>query len=249
MDLSSYVLLSHEQALRRRMDVVANNMANVSTTGFKRELPLFHEQVRASAGDGPSDARQVSFVLDHGAVHDVREGAFQATGNPLDVMIDGPGYLSVASGDGTTAYTRGGNLKLLDDGRLATAAGHAVLGEGGQPITVPPDAAGRLAILPDGTVTAPGGPVGRLTVTAFDDEAVLDPRGDGLFTAAAPGRELAATETKLHPGGLESSNVQPIAETTQMIEVLRAYQTSQKLSADIADLRKRAIDRLGSFRP
>lgn len=248
MDIPSYVLLSHEQALRRRMDVVANNMANVSTTGFKRELPMFHEMVRQSEGAGPAEARKVSFVLDRGAVHDTRAGAFQPTGNPLDLMIDGRGYLSVQLPDGGTAYTRAGSLKLLDDGRLATAAGLPVLGEGGQPVTVPPDAAGRLALLPDGTLAAPEGPVGRLTVTAFTDESVLSPRGDNLFDAAEPGRELPAAETRLKAGGLEGSNVQPIAETTQMIEVLRAYQTSQRLNADIADLRKRAIDRLGSFR-
>src|SRR6478752_1000961 len=88
MDISSYVLLSQETALRRRLDVAANNMANMSTVGFKREAPVFHEYVET--GDAADDpAKKTSFVLDYGTIHDTRAGAFQATGNALDVMIDG----------------------------------------------------------------------------------------------------------------------------------------------------------------
>lgn len=244
MDVPSYVLLSHEQALRRRMDVVANNMANVSTTGFKRELPLFHEQVRHSEGSAPADARPVSYVLDFGAVHDASAGAFQATGNPLDLTIDGPGYLAVALPDGGTAYTRAGSLKLLDDGTLATAAGHPLRGEGGASIVVPPEASARLTVLADGTVGGAEGPLGRITLTAFADEASVDPRGDGLFDGLG-GRELPAAETRFKTGGLEASNVQPIVETTRMVEILRSYQSSQRLSDSLNDMRKQALGRLG----
>lgn len=248
MDISSYVLLSHEQALQRRMEVVANNLANVSTTGFKRELPMFEEMVKPSEGEVPQDSKPVSYVLDHGAVHDSRGGGFNATGHPLDVAIDGPGYLGVTLPNGGTAYTRAGSLAVQDDGTLVTATGQPVRGEGGGAIRIPPDAAGRVAILTDGTVNGPSGPLGRLTVTPFGDESVLTARGDGLLDARSPGKELSAADTKLHSSGLEGSNVQPIVETTQMIEVLRAYQTSQHLADAIADLRKRALDRLSSFR-
>ena len=91
MDVSSYVLLSHEQALRRRLDIAANNMANANTIGFKREQALFHEYVEQTTGAPLAEAKNTSFVLDYGAIHDTSQGAFQATGNPLDVMIDGPG--------------------------------------------------------------------------------------------------------------------------------------------------------------
>src|ERR1700754_463239 len=111
MDVSSFVLLSHEQALRRRLDVAANNMANTNTVGFKREQPLFHEYVEQTADAPIEDAKKTSFVLDFGAVHDATQGAFQATGNPLDVMIDGPGYFSVQT-PGGVAYTRGGLVKV-----------------------------------------------------------------------------------------------------------------------------------------
>jgi flagellar basal-body rod protein FlgF len=244
MDISSYVLLSHEQALRRRLDVVANNMANVGTTGFRREQPVFHEVMKRGEAAMSPDAKTAHFVLDYGAIHDVRTGGFEATGNPLDIAIEGPGYLAVALPDGGTAYTRAGNLNLLDSGVLATVNGIPVRGEGGQPITVPPEQMGRVRLAPDGTLVGTDGPLGRVTVTVFDDEALVDPRGDGLMDAAN-GRVLAAGETKLRTGGLEGSNVQPITETTDMIEILRAYQSSQRMADSINDMRKRAIERLG----
>lgn len=244
MDVSAYVLLSHEQALRRRMDVVANNMANLSTTGFKREQPVFQEMVQPTDGEMTREAKSVSYVLDFGAVHDTRAGAFQATGNALDVMIDGPGYLSVTTPHGSTAYTRAGNLKVLDNGQLATSAGLPVRGEGGAPITIPPEQQGRVAILSDGTVTGADGPLGRIALTAFDDEGRLDPTGDGLMSGTG-GRELTAAETRLRSGGLEASNVQPIVETTQMVEILRSYQSSQRMSDSLNDMRRQALGRLG----
>lgn len=246
MDIPAYVLLSHEQALRRRMDVVANNLANVTTTGFKREQPVFHETLRQSQGQEAS-GRQVSFVLDYGAVHDRAEGAFAATGNPLDLAIQGSGYLSVQLAEGGTAYTRAGKLILLEDGRLADAAGRPLLGENGQPIAVPGEAQGRLRIAADGTVEGPEGALGRLAVTTFADERALTVRGDGLVEGEG-GTALPAAETRLRSGGLESSNVQPVAETTAMIQILRAYQSSQRMGDALNDMRKRAIERLGSFR-
>jgi flagellar basal-body rod protein FlgF len=243
VDISSYVLLSQEQALRRKMDVVANNLANMNTAGFKKEQPVFREFVE-QGDNAVSPAKKTSFVLDYGAVHDATSGAFQITENPLDVMIEGPGYLSVEAPGGGTAYTRAGYIKVLETGELATAGGQKILGEGGKPITVPAENAGQLTIGGDGSVMGPdGAPLGRITVTVFD-EATMDPRGDGMFNGAN-GRELTAGETKLKSGGVEGSNVNAITETTDMVEILRAYQTSKNLSDSMSDLRKSAIDRLG----
>jgi flagellar basal-body rod protein FlgF len=244
MDISSYVLLSHEQALRRRLDVAANNMANMSTAGFKREQPVFREYVERSEDSAVETAKNTSFVLDFGAVHDTAAGGFELTGNPLDVMVDGPGYLSVEGGDGTTAYTRAGYVKVLESGDLATAGGQRILGEGGQPINVPPDQAQGLSVGADGTVTGKDGPLGRIAVTVFADERAMGPGGDGMFTGQG-GRELTAQETKLRTGGIETSNVQPIVETTSMVEILRAYQASMQMSNSLNDMRKNAIERLG----
>lgn len=242
VDISSYVLLSQEQALRRRMDVVANNLANMNTVGFKKEQPVFREYVE-QGDNAVTPAKKTSFVLDYGAVHDASSGAFQITENPLDVMIEGPGYLSVEAPGGGTAYTRAGYIKVIESGELATAGGQKILGEGGKPISVPPESAGRLTVGGDGTVMGPDGPLGRITVTVFD-ETSMDPRGDGLMNGAN-GRELTAAQTSLKSGGVEGSNVNAITETTDMVEILRAYQTSKNLSDSMSDLRKSAIDRLG----
>lgn len=242
MDVSSYVLLSHEQALRRRMDVVSNNMANASTVGFRREQPVFREYVEEEAANAVDSARNVSFVLDQGAVHDTRAGAFQTTGNALDVMIDGPGYLSVEAPGGGTAYTRAGALKVLQSGELATSTGQPVLGENGQRIVIPDDQDAGLSIAEDGTIVGSAGPLGRLAVTVLD-EAAVSPRGDGMMTGEG-GRILAAGETRLRSGGLEGSNVEPIVETTNMVEILRSYQSSQRMADALNDVRKRAIERL-----
>lgn len=243
MDVSTYVLLSHEQALRRRLDVTANNMANSSTVGFKREQPLFHEYVEQSREAPVEDAKKTSFVLDYGAVHDTAQGAFQATGNPLDVMIDGPGYLNVETPAGGIAYTRAGFVKVLETGELATSGGQRLLGDNGRPIAVAPDQAARVTISSDGTILGPEGAIGRLAITVFADENAVSPRGDGMMTGAG-GRTLAAADIKLKIGGVEASNVQPIVETTAMVEILRSYQSSMRMSESLNEMRKNAISRL-----
>ncbi|NWK98892.1 flagellar biosynthesis protein FlgF [Sphingobium lactosutens] len=244
MDVSTFVLLSHEQALRRQMDITANNIANTNTVGFKREQALFHEYVEDLKQAPIEDARKASFVLDFGAIHDARQGHFQATGNPLDVMIEGPGYLNVESADGSTAYTRAGFVKILENGDLATSGGQRLLDENGRGITIPPDQMRNVTIAQDGSVMAGDNPVGRLAVTSFADENMLDVRGDGMLTGTG-GQLMAAAQTKLRTGGVEASNVEPIVETTNMVDILRAYQTSQRMTEDMADMRQQAIGRLG----
>lgn len=242
MDVSSYVMLSHEQALRRRLDITANNMANSSTAGFKREQPLFHDYVETGAPGAVDGADRTAYVLDYGATHDNAAGSFTATSNPLDLMIEGPGYLSVQTTDGSAAYTRAGYVKVSASGDLVNANGQPLLGDGGQPINIPAEEQGNLSIAADGSVAGKLGVIGRLTVTVLDEATVI-PRGDGLMSGEN-GRVLLATETKFKTGGIEASNVQPIAETTAMVEILRAYQSSQAITQSINDMRSRAIDRL-----
>lgn len=244
MDLSALILLSQEQALRRRLDVVANNMANATTTGFKREQPLFQQHVDRNAGAPDGALRGASFVLDYGTVHDTSQGVFQTTGNPLDLMIEGPGYFAVDDGRGGTAYSRAGHLQILESGELGTATGHRVLDDQGRAITVPATGTAGLTVRADGTLEGRDGPLGRIAVTVFDNEATVDPQGDGLFSGLG-GRVLDAADTRIAAGGVEGSNVQPIAETTAMIDILRSYQSSVKLADAINDMRKRAIERLG----
>jgi flagellar basal-body rod protein FlgF len=220
-------------------------MANSSTVGFRREQPVFREYVEEGGDNAVEAARNVSFVLDYGTTHDTRAGGFQTTDNPLDVMIDGPGYLAVEAPGGGTAYTRAGSLKVLESGDLATSTGQRILGENGQPIAIPADQAAGLRISDDGSVIGTSGPLGRLTITVFD-EATVSPRGDGMMTGQG-GTVLPASQTRVHAGGLEGSNVAPIVETTNMVEILRAYQSSQRMADALGDMRKRAIERLAQL--
>lgn len=246
MDVSSFVLLSHEQALRRQLDITANNMANVNTVGYKREQALFHEYVETSEEAPVEDARNTAFVLDFGAVHDTTQGAFQSTGNRLDVMIEGPGYLNVESPGGGVAYTRAGFVKMLANGDLATSGGQRLLDENGRAINVPEDQMAQVTIAEDGSVMGTDGPLGRLAVTNFADENMLEVRGDGLLNGTG-GQFMTAAQTRLKTGGVEGSNVEPIVETTHMVDILRSYQASQRMSSDLDSMRKKAIDRLSKI--
>jgi flagellar basal-body rod protein FlgF len=241
-DVSSFVLLSHEQALRRKLDIATNNMANVNTIGYKREQALFREHIERAKEAPVKDAKKTSYVLDYGAVHDSRPGSFQPTGNRLDLMIEGAGYFSVDTGDGGTSYTRAGMFRLQEDGTLVTTTGNAVLDDNGRAITIPDDQAASLSIASDGTISTTTGPVARIGITVFDEMRV-SVRGDGLVEGGG-GRLLAPAETHLVTGGLEGSNVQPIIESTSMVEILRAYQTSMEMSQSIDTMRKQAIGRL-----
>ena len=144
----------------------------------------------------------------------------------------------------TTAYTRAGFIKILDNGDLATSGGQRLLDENGRAINVPADQMRNVAIAQDGTVMAGDAPLGRLAVTNFANENMLEVRGDGMLTGTG-GRFMTAAETKLRRGGVEGSNVEPIVETTNMVDIMRSYQTSRRLSEDMADMRKQAINRLG----
>ncbi len=246
MDVSSYVLLSQEQALRRRLDVIANNMANMNTTGFRREMPVFQEYVENNPTPPAPGMKSTSYVLDYGSMHDMSPGAYQPTGNPLDVMIEGQGYLTVEGPDGNPAYTRAGMLRVSSKGELETSAGRRLLGSTGQPIAIPAEQAGQIRIAKDGAVTGPQGELGRLSLATFPDESKLLPIGNNMFSAGGM-TATAAPVIKLHAGGVEASNVQPLVETTQMIEVLRSYQNSQRAIQGIRDLRSKAIEKLGQL--
>lgn len=244
MDMVSFVLLSHEQALRRQLDITANNMANANTVGYKRETALFHEYVEEAVDAPVEDARRTSFVLDYGAIHDIRQGAFQVTGNPLDVMIEGQGYLNVEGPEGTVLYTRAGFIKMLENGDLTTSAGHRFLDSDGRPINIPEEQRRGLTVTKNGAIMANDAVTARLAVTQFADENQLEVRGDNLL-AGTGGRLLAPTEVRLQSGGVEGSNVETIVETTNMVQIMRSYQTSQQLVETMADLRKQTINRIG----
>jgi len=239
MENTIFIGLSRQMALRREMDVVANNLANMNTTAYKRQTVLFQEYLIDAGTEGES-----SYVIDFGLARDVTEGRLQKTDNPFDLAITGNGYLVVETEEGPR-YTRNGRLHLNEDGVLVASSGDPVMNQNGAEVTIS-DADGAIEIAPDGTISTRLGIIGRLEVVTFQDMQALQPGAAGLYsTDEAP---EPAPDVKIRQGLLERSNVEPIVEMTNMINVLRSYQSSQKLLDTDHDLLRKAIDRLAAIR-
>jgi len=240
VDTTLLVSLSQQLAAYRSMDVIANNLANVSTPAFKREQLKFEEygaQSQDSAGD---QGEPVSFVLDRGVVRDAREGRLEHTGNPLDLAIDGNGYFVVQTDNGPR-YTRDGHFTLDSEGRIVTEDGNRLQGEGGD-ITITHDD-GEIHIANDGTVSGINGQLGKLRIVTFADENALSEEGANLYTTDQPAQTATG---KVEQGMIESSNVEPVIEITNMIQVMRAYQASTNLTEANDNLVRQAIEKLGA---
>ncbi len=223
MDRMIYLSMSGAKATMQRQDVLANNLANASTTGFRAELQAFRAvPVR---GDGASTR---AYALETTTGYDPSAGPVSATGRPLDVAMSGNAWLAVQGLDGTEAYTRMGSLQTNAEGQLMTSGGSTVLGDGG-PITIPANTTPSIA--PDGTVSvrqANGSitPVGRLKMVT--PEAPLQRGDDGLFRAAA-GDLPADPAARLQDGALEGSNVNPIENMVAMIAAARQFEAQMKM--------------------
>lgn len=246
MDSNSSILLSGEMALRRQLEVTANNIANMDTTGFKREAPVFQAYVD-KIDDSPvpaNEAKRVNYVLDYGTVHDLTAGSFKPTGNPLDFMINGMGYFGVRTGEGGIAYTRNGHFLIDAAGFLVDNQGRQVMGADEQPIEIDLAQRTSVSVSASGAIRGAEGDIGRIGVYQFPNEGLVEQRGDGLFDGVG-GEVAAADAVNLKVGGLESSNVNGVVETTALVEVQRRYEASRKISQSINELRRSAIQRLG----
>ena len=243
MDNSLLVSLSQQLAAYRSMDVIANNLANVSTPGFKRESAKFQEFVtQVAPSESQKGSQAVSFVKDAGIMRDISEGELQNTGATFDVAINGNGYFTISTPQGDR-YTRNGHFGLDGNGQLITSDGNAVQGDGGS-ITITPDD-GIVHIAADGTVSGKTGQIAKLKLVDFADPMALTKEGGSLYaTTQAPG---TATAAKLAQGMLESSNVKPVIEISHMIEVMRSYEATSTLSKSQEDLMRQAIDKLGQM--
>lgn len=225
MENTLLIALSHQAALRRRLEVIANNVANMNTTGFKSEQPMFAEVLVKSRGGETARGDTLSFVLDQATRRDTTAGPLIATGNPLDVAIVGDGYFVVMTPTGEHV-TRQGRFRLDDIGQLVTEHGHPVMAEGDQPILLGPEDA-DIAISRNGVVSSENGELGRLRIVGFDNEQTLRLVEGGLLMAEAPGEDLQAPEVA--QGMLEGSNVEPIREITRLIAVQQAYDSASRM--------------------
>jgi flagellar basal-body rod protein FlgF len=242
--------LSRQVALSREMDVIANNLANMNTTGFKADGAVFEEYISptASADNFPAADRRISFVQDRATWMDLSQGPLERTGNPLDVAINGKGYLVVQTPRGER-YTRNGAMQINSNGELVTAEGFQVMGESG-PITFQPKDR-NIAISQDGTISVQAGnnaqtesQRGQLRLVSFDQPGRLQKDGAGVFQAPAGVTPQADKLSRVMQGTVEKSNVRSVIEMTRMIEVTRSYTHVANILTQQAELRRTAIDKL-----
>lgn len=226
------ITLSRQVALRRDMDVVANNMANVNTPGYKAERMRFEEYLVRPQRDVP-----MSFVEDKGMMRDLGEGPLTKTDNPFDLALSGKGYFIIGTETGER-YTRSGRFQLDANGQIVNHSGQPVLSAAGQPIVIPPGSI-NVSIAPDGTVSADTTVVGQIGVVSFKNPHAMQREANNLYAAEqAPAPD---EETRVMQGMLEESNVNGVLEMTKMIEINRIYAANQNALQDEHERMLRAI--------
>jgi flagellar basal-body rod protein FlgF len=230
MDAAGYTTLNRQSGLMREMSVVANNIANVSTTGFRREGVVFSEYV-AGMDEDPS----LSMAHASGRLVDLTQATLSQTGGSFDFAIQGDGFFLIETPEGER-LTRAGAFTPNAEGELVTPDGYRLLDAGGAPVFVPPDAK-AVGLSQDGTLSAEGQPIAQIGLWQPADPLALRHQAGTLFD----GGELEPIENgTVLQGMLEESNVQPVSEIARMIEVQRAYELGQKF-LDAEDDRVRGV--------
>jgi len=237
MENSLYVGLSGQVAIQEKMALIANNVANLNTPGFRGQNAVFKEFI----SDQKRMKEDVSLVYDYGQYQVTDPGPIKITGGPLDVALIGPGFLGVQTPEGVQ-YTRAGNFSLNALGEVVTSTGMKVAGQGGGTIFIPAEAR-FISIDEKGVVSTDEGPVGALMVAEFKDYQKLEPTGNGNYKTAEAA--TPATTTKVIQGKLEGSNVSGVLEMTRMIDVLREYQAVQNMMQTEHQRQQTMIQRLG----
>ncbi|HXP96154.1 MAG TPA: flagellar basal-body rod protein FlgF [Telmatospirillum sp.] len=237
MENTSYVALSRQAALWRQIEVVANNLANANTPGFKSEQMMFTDYMVKSKSASTPFGRQVSFTRDIGTMRDTREGPVTKTNAPLDVSIHGDGYFTIDTPSGPR-YARAGHFRLDDNGMIVTASGYPVMQQNDTPIVLAPNEA-EISIAGDGTISSENGVIGKLKVVTFDNDQALRAAGDGTYqTTQTPNIPDSANVSQ---GMLEDSNVQPVVEMTNMMTIMRNYESIQNLIQNEHDRQLKAF--------
>jgi len=249
MENAGLVGLSRQIALQRELDVVANNVANLNTGGYKADNVVFHEHLMpvARANHFRGGDRQLSFVQDRATWLDLTQGPVQQTGNPLDVAVSDNAFLTVQTPRGER-YTRNGALQINNAGQLVTSEGLAVLGVNGPIVFQPNDR--NVAISTDGTISVREGQNttdslrGKLRLANFAQPQRLQKDGTSTYMAPAGVQPDAAPTVRVTQGVIEKSNVHGVTEMTRMIEVTRTYTQLASMLQQQSDMRRTAIEKL-----
>lgn len=245
MNNALYVGLSRQMTLKQQMDLIANNIANSDTVGFKVESLLLREDVqqpslKPSAGITPTE--KITFVTAAGTSRDYGQGALKQTGGVFDLGLAGDGFFAVQTANGVR-YTRDGRFSMNARGQLIDVAGNTVLNGANSPIQIDPTKS-QPSIAHDGTISQDGLVAGKIGVFKFADRNGLKKDGSGLYDL---GNQTATpdTATKVQQGMIENSNVDAIQQMTRMIAVSRAYEQVAGMMDQTGSTSDQAIQRLG----
>ncbi len=250
MENALLVGLSRQMALRHELDVTANNIANIDTVGYKADNAAFSEFLMSGARDNEfsGNDRRIDFVQDRATWIDLSQGAIEHTGSPLDVAIDGRGYLVVQTPRGQR-YTRNGSLSINSAGQLVTSEGDQVLGNSG-PITFQVTdhnvniSANGIITVREGASTVDA-PRGQLQIVAFDQRQKLRKDGGSTFMAPAGVNPVPApSSTRVVQGAVEKSNVRAVVEMARMIEITQNYNDIANIIQQQGDQRRNALQQL-----
>lgn len=236
MENGIYIGISRQAALRRQMDVVANNLANMNTPAYRAERMVFNEFLMKPT----QDQTGYSYVQDVGQYRSTENGPISQTGNELDVALNGEGYFVVDTPLGER-YTRHGRFQLDANGFIVTSSGHQVLSDAG-PIQVPPQSS-SIEINGDGSISTDVGPLGRLQIVQFEDDQEPQRAANGLYTTEQDPQP--ATNAQAVQGSLELSNVVGVLEITRMIEVSNSHNSLRKILQNEDERNRSMIRRLG----
>ncbi|WP_324753303.1 flagellar hook-basal body complex protein [Roseovarius sp. Pro17] len=218
MENAGYTTLTRQTGLMREMQVVANNIANAATTGYRQEGLIFAEHI-IRMEDGPSLSMATANVRNTSML----QGAITQTGGTLDFAVEGDGFFLIETPAGER-LTRAGSFSVSAEGDMVTNDGYRVLDAGGAPVFIPPDAA-NLAVSPDGTISDDGRPLAQMGLVQPLDRIGLI-REDGVMFRSDAGYE-PAPNGRILQGFLEGANVDPIGQVARMIEIQRAYEMGQ----------------------
>jgi len=241
MDSGYYAACAGLAAQTQALDLVAHNLANLATTGYRGQQTTFRSLLagKGTVSANPLNVAVNNFAVLSGSHLDLSSGSLAPTGNPLDVAVAGSGFFTVQSAQGVL-YTRDGSFHLNPTGQLVTSEGNAVLGEQG-PVALP---SGNAAISSDGTISVNGEVVDKLRLAEFSPETNLTAVGNATYSAPN-GSELAAAESSVHQGMLEGSNVSPTEGVVQLITVQRNTEMlARALSAIDGQLNQIAVQDL-----
>ncbi len=237
MENGLYIGLSRQMVLRTGMDLVANNIANANTPGYRAQQPLFKEYI----SDPKGGRDPISMVTDYGQYDITKPGPVSVTGNPLDVSLSGPGFIGINTPEGVQ-YTRAGNFSLNNNREIVTPAGFKVAAEDGGAIQIPAEAK-DIRIDKEGRISTENGEISRLMVREFTNQQSLTPKGSGLYQTTETGQQSQNTEVA--QGQLEGSNVESVREMTRMIDISREYQAMQRMLQNDHERQRTTIQRLG----